>query len=314
MRYRQTLTLACCLLAFAPAAKRLHAQPAALQPPLPPQPPAAQPVAQVVHVALAPFRPLRAEAATLWIGEGIQQALIADLAGVPSLRLYPLSPDQAEDAKAFAAARQLAAQVVIVGTFQTSPDEVRATGRVLLASGQSIGVMSSRAPLREVFRLQDDLARQVRHLLVDPTPPAAPNSADPAAADSPPPAAPVPFEGSALQRALAEEDAGRRPSSPPPGDPRPGTITENPGGWGTPGFSGGSWGYGYPGYWGYTPIYRPPTRLPGSGSGGGGADPGGGGSTGASPSPSPAPPPSHPPLIYPGTTPPPSMPPGTGPR
>lgn len=300
--------------------------------------------AQAVNVALAAFRPLRDDPQTAWLGEGIQQALLAGLADAPSLRLLVLDPAVVNDPAVLSAARTAGAQVVVLGTFQTSGREVRAVGRVLLASGALVGVASARAPLDELPRLQDELVRQVRAMLVSaPTDAAA--GAPPAAGQGPVPgvkaggaggvgaaspssAPPRPFEGSALQRALADEDAGRRVRTPPPVDPsrgggRSGGLVENPGGWGSglvPGTWGGGWGYAAPGYWGYVPLYVPPWRPPPTGGGTapgspGGAAPGGGGSSpldgGTAPA-TPPTPPARPPLVYPGMTPPPNLPPGLG--
>ncbi|MFN4243171.1 MAG: hypothetical protein ACK4PI_08030 [Tepidisphaerales bacterium] len=293
--------------------------------------------AQAVNVALAAFRPLRDDPHTAWLGEGIQQALLAGLSDAPSLRLLVLDPTVVNDPAVLAAARTAGAQVVVLGTFQTAGREVRAVGRVLLTSGALVGVASARATLDELSGLQDELVRQVRAMLVA-APADAAVGAPPAAGQGPTPwggagagpaaappvsAPPRPFEGSALQRALADEDAGRRVRTPPPLDPsrgggRSGGLVENPGGWGSgpvPGTWGGGWGYAAPGYWGYVPLYVPPWRPPATGGGTAPGSPGGGSPLDGGTAPAPATPPAtpaRPPLVYPGMTPPPNLPPGLG--
>lgn len=263
---------------------------------------AAKPVvAKVVNVAVLPFRSLRSDAATDWIGEGIQQAMVAELSKHRGIQIKEIQGQALETQAALAGAKLVGADVVVMGTFQTTDDEVRATGKVLLASGRQVVVVSGRAGLKEVFRLQDDLARQVRDALVgnEPaaTPPPAPGDAVPPPDGSATAVTPVPFPGSALEQALRDEAAGRTPwdgttSSDMPPPPQQGQgLNENPNGWGTPGFGGGfGYGSGYwgGGYWGgsgwYRPPYQPPSNRPGGG--GGGSPPQGGSGGGACPPPS----------------------------
>lgn len=296
---------------------------------------AAKPVAaKVVNVAVLPFRSLRSDAATDWIGEGIQQAMVAELSKHRGIQIKEIQGQAFETQAALAGAKLVGADVVVMGTFQTTDDEVRATGKVLLASGRQVVVVSGRAGLKEVFRLQDDLARQVREALVGNEPAPGPATVDPGkAADGTamPPPTPVPFPGSALEQALRDEEAGRtpwdgttHPDMPPPPQPGQG-LSENPNGWGAPGFGGGSWGGGWGGgYWGGGGWYGPTVRPgfggvyvpPGSGGGGGepGAGGGGGGGGGGTP-PTTTPPPSaspgRPKLINPFAPPGGNSPPGT---
>ena len=226
--------------------------------------------AKVIRVAVVPFRPLRADAATDWIGEGIEQALLAELAKLKNVELRDVpNVTQLDTAATLAAAKASAAEVVVLGTFQTTADEVRATGRVMLVSGRQVAVISSRAGLKEVFRLQDDLARQVREAILGQAPTATPETAPPLGnpSQTTDPAQPIPFPGSALDRALQDELAGRhpwdgtqatRPEVPPP---RIGSV-ENPNGWGALG--SGYWGGGYWGGLGPRIGYGPPQppRMP----------------------------------------------------
>lgn len=336
-------------------------------------PPAAssQPASQRVLVVLGTFRALRVDPGLTWLGEGIQQTILADLSSLAGLVVEPLDATRVTEAAVLAEGRRLGARAMVVGTYQTLGGEVRAVARVLEASGTVLGVASARVTQDRLGELQDSLAKQIRELLSGLVDGGAPAASPPSSVQVPPAAsggspapggsvlppaiapggstaAPVPFEGSALQRALAEEDAGRRGRRGPAGVTEPGrgasglggNASASPGGWAgggqTWGAMSGGWGYSYgvPGYWGFVPVYVPPrpgtAAAPGgNGAGGGlsgsgtGAGGGGSGSFGAAGSgggsalpgsggPGGSSSGGRPPLIYPGTTPPPSMPPGMG--
>lgn len=281
-------------------------------------------VQEPLSIAVSKFRSLKSDAATAWIGEGIQQAIVADLSKHSTVTVRELAGEAMDADPAVAAGKSLKVDVVIVGTFQTSNDEVRATGRIVLTTGRTLTYISGRAPLTEVFRLQDDLARQVREAVVRPEPPAPPIApADPTAVPPIPDpnagAAPTPFEGSALDQALQNEANGL-----PPNGAAPPAVAGGAGGVGGAvnppvtgsqerigGWPGGGWGWGLGGYY-YPPYYRPPkyqpppsttppgdnsgtpappANPPGGGTGGGTPGTGGGNPAPGTITPPPAPPP-----------------------
>lgn len=260
-----------------------------------------------VAVTILPFRALRVDAATAWIGEGIQQSIVAELSRATNLTLVEMEKVPLDQDALLADARAKGIHALVVGSYQTSGDELRATGKVLLSNGKTAAFLSAKAPLKEVFRVQDELAKQVRQALVPPEPATRPSTPpDTVQPESPglgypalPGATPRPFKGSALERALKDEDAGRKPwdgTTPPSGRANNHSAPptgENPNGWGSvPG------GYGNDGGWVPTyPVYpvRPPVSpgpnsggdgsgggsnppsTPGGGSGNGGGSSGGGG-------------------------------------
>jgi TolB-like protein len=235
-------------------------------------------------VAVCNFRALKSDATTDWIGAGIQQAISADLAKATSIALRDIAKDVTDPDQATAIIRRDSIDVVVVGQFQVAGDEVRATGKILSAGGKQVAFLSSKGSLKEIFRLQDDLAKQAHDALVHDVGGAGGTGAGTQPANGGAPS--IPFAGSLLERALADEAAGRRPADGTnrrAGNTAPPSY-ESPGGWGGGGTGVGITG-GYNPYSPYVPYYPgtsvPPRSGSGTGSGGSGGGGAGGGGSGS---------------------------------
>lgn len=229
-------------------------------------------------VAVCDFRAIKSDAATDWIGDGIRQSVEADLSKAHSITLKNVAKEITDPDQAAAAARKDSIDVVVVGSFQVAGDEVRATGKVLQSSGRQVAFLSAKASLKEVFRLQDELTKQVHDALVHEQAPD-PNAATTAPADG---VRSIPFPGSLLERALADEAAGRLPNTRnQPGANAPNTPPYNPWGGGNSGLplwgGGAGWGGGWIPY--YPP--RPVGNGAGGNTGGTSGSQGGGGNAGS---------------------------------
>lgn len=102
-----------------------------------------------------------------WIAKAIEGNLIAELARGGSLQpdVAPVSESQTTDA--VGQAREHGADYVIVGSYQTIDDELRATGEVIAtADGRVLGGLTATGAMRDLFNIEDTLALQAKRLLV----------------------------------------------------------------------------------------------------------------------------------------------------
>jgi TolB-like protein len=98
-----------------------------------------------------------------WIGDAIQQDLIADLTqGTHTIIEAPSKAPPATDAaQAISTARSMGAAIVVYGQVQTTGTQVRLTGRVLeVSDGRALGVMKATGPSTDLFHAEDALAGQ----------------------------------------------------------------------------------------------------------------------------------------------------------
>jgi TolB-like protein len=134
-----------------------------------------------VKVAVLPFDVL-GEAGHEWVGRAMQDALasgVQNVRGISAVAVPAVSPIDAS--AALTAARSAGADFVIYGTIQFVDDQMRVSGHVAaVASGQIIGSLVSDSNLRDLFVMEDSLARRAG-LLISPPP------AQPAPATSPRP-------------------------------------------------------------------------------------------------------------------------------
>ena len=96
--------------------------------------------------------------------QGLQQDLANAIA--PDLRARMLAPTAAAAAAdaeaALAAARQTHAAAVVFGRAQLNGDEIRLSGQVLDGeTGKSLGALKESGPVKDLFRLEDELLPQV---------------------------------------------------------------------------------------------------------------------------------------------------------
>jgi TolB-like protein len=119
------------------------------------------------RVLVYPFAPVGDPGAYAWIGSGIQQSLLVEV-GRPGFVAMTVPATQPNDVGAdpVATAARAGASVAVFGSYQILNGDVRVTGQVVdTASGQSIGALSATGQLRELFKLEDELGRQVHRAL-----------------------------------------------------------------------------------------------------------------------------------------------------
>jgi TolB-like protein len=140
-----------------------------------------QPAAAPVDVVVLPFEETSANPTQGWIGQAIQQSLVADLS-----QMKPLQPQPGEAAareRAIEQARSRDAEYVILGSYQLVEPQVRITGQVIESStGRVLGGLKSTGDVRELFAMQDTLGTQAKRIVreaIDPPAPAAPAEATP---------------------------------------------------------------------------------------------------------------------------------------
>lgn len=131
---------------------------------------AAEPAARPTQVLLLPFSPVnQAEA---WIGQAVQQNLLNELGRTTLISPFtppsPPEPAVADIAAAQKAARNTDASYVVFGSYHVAEVGVRFTGQVLeVNTGRLVGSARATGPMRDLFALEDELAAQVRKVLID---------------------------------------------------------------------------------------------------------------------------------------------------
>ncbi len=210
-----------------------------------------------------------------WIGKGVRDDLLAELArpmrpratGANATDIAALHPILLEEIPSGPitpqTARRLAddagAAYVIFGTYQVLDQEVRLTAQVMDAStGQYVGAMKATGSLRDLFSLQDELARQAKAVLRPAAIAMTPHHNAPVAEATPPalPPAPTPgatYGGSDLRTAV---EAGHLAFNPPPAPYAAGYDTRSY--W----YSNSSGATGYYGYYYYPYSYYPSCYRP----------------------------------------------------
>jgi TolB-like protein len=122
------------------------------------------------RILVYPFTPVGDPGAYAWIGTGIQQSLLVEVSrpGFVAMTGPSTQPNEAAT-DPVAAASKAGAAVVIFGSYQILNTDVRCTGEVIdTASGRSMGALSATGQLRELFKIEDDLGRQLQHILQPP--------------------------------------------------------------------------------------------------------------------------------------------------
>jgi TolB-like protein len=122
-----------------------------------------------VKVAVLPFDVL-GEAGHEWVGRAMQEALgtgVQNMRGVTAILVPAVSPTDANFA--LNTARSAGADFVIFGTVQFVDDQMRVSGHLLVvASGQSVGSLTSDSNLRDLFTVEDSLAHRAALLITPP--------------------------------------------------------------------------------------------------------------------------------------------------
>jgi TolB-like protein len=123
-----------------------------------------------VKVAVLPFDVL-GEAGHEWVGRAMQDALgtgMQNVRGISAVLVPAVGPIDTD--AALTAARSAGADFVIFGTIQFVDDQMRVSGHVAaVASGKIVGSLTSDSNLRDLFGVEDSLARRAG-MLVSPPP------------------------------------------------------------------------------------------------------------------------------------------------
>jgi TolB-like protein len=125
------------------------------------------------RVIIYPLVPVGDPGSYAWIGTGIQQVLLAELGqpGVVAFSIPATQPVQA-DVDPIATAAKAGANIVVFGSYQILNDQVRCTGQVVdTASNRPIASLSATGPVRDLFKLEDELAQQLHRALPQESPP-----------------------------------------------------------------------------------------------------------------------------------------------
>lgn len=130
---------------------------------------ASQPLPQPMDVLLLPFAPVNQ--AEEWIGQAVQQNLLNELGRSKFISpITPVNPPKqpvADIAAALKAVETTAASFVVFGSYQVTEAGARLTGQVLdVKTGRLVGSAKATGPMRDLFALEDELATQVRKVLL----------------------------------------------------------------------------------------------------------------------------------------------------
>ncbi len=123
------------------------------------------PVRAMKRIIVLPFRALRPDAETDYLTFGLADAITASLSGLESLVVRSSLAGSrfatdVPDLKAIAA--QAEVDVVLFGTLLRAGDQVRVSTQLVAApAGTLVWTKTAQVPLRDIFQLQDELARQI---------------------------------------------------------------------------------------------------------------------------------------------------------
>ena len=115
-------------------------------------------------LAVLPFKDLARDAANAHLGIGLADATITELALVGSLLVRPTAAilryrDQPVDPQE--AARQLAVDAVVDGSFQRAGERLRVTVQLVAADGGPLWASKIDTTLDDLFRMQDEVSRRI---------------------------------------------------------------------------------------------------------------------------------------------------------
>lgn len=123
------------------------------------------------RILVLPFTALNAGENQAWLGRSIQQSILADLTTAAPGRLMSIDAEASDTASAAEAGRKAGAAYVVQGSFTTMPGasgaaEIRLLGQVIeVGSGRPVTGFKATGPYNDIFRLEDQVANQVRSRL-----------------------------------------------------------------------------------------------------------------------------------------------------
>src|SRR5437588_10530387 len=117
-------------------------------------------------VLVLPFTAVNPQDSQAWLGKSVQQSLLADLTVVAPSRVTSSSTPAADLNAAVDAGKKADARYVVFGSFTTLDSAVRITGQLVdVQKGDPIGGLKATGSTRDIFRVEDALAMQVKQRL-----------------------------------------------------------------------------------------------------------------------------------------------------
>ena len=117
-------------------------------------------------ILILPFNGLNPSEYQAWLGRSIQQSVLADLTAVAPGRVASADIEARDANAALDAARKAGARFVVFGNFTTVDHELRLTGQVLdVSTGKPVTALKATGDVHDVFRLEDQVAAQIRQPL-----------------------------------------------------------------------------------------------------------------------------------------------------
>ena len=117
-------------------------------------------------VLVLPFHALNSSEYQQWLGRSIQQSLAADLVSAAPGRVISSDAEAKDAAAATDIGKKEGARYVIFGSFATVDQTLRVTGEMVdVSSGKTVTGLKATGSVRDVFRLEDQLAGEVRQPL-----------------------------------------------------------------------------------------------------------------------------------------------------
>jgi TolB-like protein len=119
------------------------------------------------RILILPFTPLNPEQSQAWLGRSIQQSLLADLTAAAPGRLLSADTVATDMASAADLGRKAGAAYVVQGSFITLPtaagEGLRMMGEVIEVDGaKAVTSFKATGLYTEIFRLEDQMASQIR--------------------------------------------------------------------------------------------------------------------------------------------------------
>ena len=128
--------------------------------------PATRPADDSGRVLVLPFKSLNPSPYQGWLGRSIQQSLLADLTTAAPDRAMSADVEPTDATGAIEAARKAGARYVVDGSFVISGQDLRLTGQLLdVNTGNAVAGLKATGPANDVFRLEDQIAAEVRQKL-----------------------------------------------------------------------------------------------------------------------------------------------------
>ena len=117
-------------------------------------------------ILVLPFHALNSSEYQQWLGRSIQQSLVADLTVAAPGRVLSKDAEAKDAADAADVGHREGARYVVFGNFATVEQTLRVTGELVdVSNGKTVTGLKATGSVKDVFRLEDELAGEVRQPL-----------------------------------------------------------------------------------------------------------------------------------------------------